>query len=149
MGGPVAQQESHPLHRRRNPAHRADLAGVINNLGQRSTELGEYRQAHAALSEAAALFRDSAADNPAHHLHLAGVLSNLSSSLCRLDDHEAEFAMRQESVQLYESLSAADRDLYEPLRQQALARLPEYVRHSREDPAATTGIRPRKRQLDE
>ncbi|MER6674791.1 tetratricopeptide repeat protein, partial [Streptomyces sp. NPDC000983] len=62
-----------------NPAHLPDLAGSLNNLGVRHSELGHPDRALPPTEEAVQLYRALVKTNPAHLPDLASSLNNLSS----------------------------------------------------------------------
>ena len=118
-------EEAVTLHRDQaaaNPAYLPDLAGALNNLGIRYSEVGRRADAVAPTEEAVTLRRDQAAANPAYLPDLAGALNNLGIRYSEVGRRADAVAPAEEAVTLYRG----------PGRRQP--RLPARPRHGAEQP---------------
>ncbi|WP_157437799.1 tetratricopeptide repeat protein [Actinoplanes subtropicus] len=123
-GDPIARSVPHSTAR-------PNLAAALDNLGIRLAELGEYRPAHEATSEAVALWRALAADDPARQRNLAialnkpnlaAALDNLGIRLAELGEYRPAHEATSEAVALWRAL-AADDPAHQPNLAQALTNL--------------------------
>ena len=85
---------------RANPAFLPDLAGALNNLGIRYSEVGRRHDALAPAEEAVQLYRDLAAANPAFLPDLAAALNNLGIRYSEVGRRQDALAPAEEAVHL-------------------------------------------------
>ena len=88
-----------------NPAFRPDLAGSLNNLGIRYSELGRRAEALAPTEEAVTIRRELAKTNPAFRPDLAGSLNNLGIRYSELGRRAEALAPTEEAVSIYRELA--------------------------------------------
>ena len=96
-----------------NPAFLPDLAGALNNLGIRYSDVGRRQDAVAPTEEAVRLRRELAADNPAFLPDLAGALNNLGIRYSEVGRRQDAVAPTEEAASLYHDL-AADNPALQP-----------------------------------
>ena len=92
----------------RETGTREDLARALIGYGISLADLGQHRDALAAMEEAVALWRDLAAANPAHQPDLANALNHYGISLRDLGRHRDALAAMEEAVALLRDLAAAN-----------------------------------------
>jgi tetratricopeptide (TPR) repeat protein len=103
------------LARQRPDAFTPNLAGSLNNLANRLSELGQREKALAAAQEAVDLRRELARQRPdAFTPNLAGSLNNLANRLSELGQREKALAAAQEAVDLYRELARQRPDAFTP-----------------------------------
>jgi len=91
------------------------LATSLNNLAARLSDLGRRELALAAAEEAAALYRELAAQRPdAFRADLAGSLNNPANRLSDLGRREPALAAAEEAAALYRELAAQRPDAFRP-----------------------------------
>ena len=79
-----------------------EQARLLNNLGNRLSDLGHREEALAAAKEAVEIYRTLAKDRPDAFLpDLAGSLNNLGGRLSALGHREEELAAAKEAVEIY------------------------------------------------
>jgi tetratricopeptide (TPR) repeat protein len=88
-----------------NPAFLPDLAGSLNNLGNRHSEVGRRQDALALTEEAVRLYRDLAETNPAFLPDLAGSLNNLGTCYSEVGRRQDALALTEEAGRLYRDLA--------------------------------------------
>ncbi|MEV4207796.1 tetratricopeptide repeat protein [Nocardia salmonicida] len=81
-----------------NPAYLPDLAGALNDLGIRLSEVGRRTEALAPTNEAVALRRHQASNNPAYLPELAAALNNLGIGLSEVGKRTDALAPTEEAV---------------------------------------------------
>ncbi|MCG5437837.1 tetratricopeptide repeat protein, partial [Micromonospora foliorum] len=91
-----------------NPAFLPELAGALNNLGTRHSEVGRQSDALAATEEAVTLYRELAATNPAFVPNLAGALNNLGNRYSEVGRQLDALAPIEEAVTAYRQLAATN-----------------------------------------
>ncbi len=93
----------------------AILAGSLNNLATRLSDLGQREQALKVAQEAVDIRRELAATRPdAFRPDLAGSLNNLANQLSDLGQREQALEAAQEAVELYRELAATRPDAFRP-----------------------------------
>jgi tetratricopeptide (TPR) repeat protein/nucleoside phosphorylase len=93
----------------------AERARVLNNLGNRLSELGRREEALAAAREAVEHYRELARVQPDAFLpNLAGSLSNLGNRLSDLGRREEALAAAREAVEHYRELAQVQPDAFLP-----------------------------------
>ena len=99
----------------RPDAFRPDLAGSLNNLGNRLDSLGRREEALGAAEEAVAIRRELAAERPdAFRPDLAGSLNNLGNRLDSLGRREEALGAAEEAVAIRRELAAERPDAFRP-----------------------------------
>ncbi|MCW5977621.1 MAG: tetratricopeptide repeat protein [Bryobacteraceae bacterium] len=99
----------------RADAFRPNLAGSLNSLSDRLSELGRREDALAAATEAVDLYRQLAAERPdAFRPYLAMSLNNVAIGLSDLGRREEALAAATEAVDLYRQLAADRPDAFRP-----------------------------------
>jgi tetratricopeptide (TPR) repeat protein len=94
-------------------AYLPDLAGSLNNLGNRLGAVGRREEALAAVQEAVAIRRELAQASPDAYLpNLATSLSNLGNHLGEVGRREEALAAVQEAVAIRRELAQASPDAY-------------------------------------
>ncbi|ERH29518.1 tetratricopeptide repeat protein, partial [Actinomyces sp. oral taxon 172] len=89
-------------------AYTPNLAGSLNNLAIRLSEVGERAEALVAAREAVGLYRGLAEESPAAYTpNLAMSMSNLSNCLSAVGDWEAALEVAREARQLVDDLPQA------------------------------------------
>lgn len=97
------------------PSLLAQRAMLLNNLGNRQSELGRREEALASTNEAVRLYHLLAAERPEAFLpDLAMSLSNLGSMQGNLGKREAALEAAQEALEIYRQLSSKDPELFLP-----------------------------------
>ncbi|WP_457653113.1 tetratricopeptide repeat protein [Rhodocaloribacter sp.] len=101
---------------RNNPdAFYPDLAGTLNNLGARLSELGRREEALQATEEAADLYRNLARNNPdVFYPDLAATLNNLGVDYAALGRREDALQATEEAAKLYRDLARKNPDAFYP-----------------------------------
>ncbi|UQX03395.1 tetratricopeptide repeat protein [Streptomyces sp. RerS4] len=111
-----------------DPAHEADLAASLNNLGIFLSQMGRQEEALTATQEAVAIRRRPATDNPAAHEHsLALSLINLGASLWKVGRREEALTATQEAVAIRRRLTAGDPAAHEHSLANALDNLGTFL----------------------
>jgi tetratricopeptide (TPR) repeat protein len=114
-----AAQEAVEIRRRlaqdRPDAFLPDLAGSLNNLGNRLSALGRREEALQAAQEAVEIYRRLAQDRPDAFLpDLAMSLNNLGNRLSDLGRREEALQAAQEAVEIYRRLAQDRPDAFLP-----------------------------------
>ncbi|WP_346619580.1 tetratricopeptide repeat-containing serine protease family protein [Blastococcus montanus] len=114
-----------------NPeTHTPRLAGALNNLSVRLTDLGRREDALTAVEEATGLYRALADARPdAFTPHLATALNNLSVQLADLGRREDALTAIEEATGLYRALADARPDAFTPHLATALNNLSNQLAH--------------------
>ncbi|MGN6870834.1 MAG: tetratricopeptide repeat protein, partial [Solirubrobacteraceae bacterium] len=89
-----------------NPAFLNDLAGSLNNLGNRYSDVGRRADAVAPAERAVEICEELAAENPAFLNNLAGSLNNLGISYGEVGRRADSVAPTERAVGIYEELAA-------------------------------------------
>jgi hypothetical protein len=98
-----------------NPVFLPDLAGSLNNLSDRQSDMGQLEAALASSEEAVCLYKGMAESNPdAFMPDLAVSLNNLSIHQTEMDQPEAALASIEEAVCVYKVLDKSNPDAFVP-----------------------------------
>jgi tetratricopeptide (TPR) repeat protein len=107
-----------------DPERVPELAGWLNNLSQRLSDLGRREEALAAIEEAVELYRVLAAARPdAFRPNLALSLNNLSNAVSAFDRGVEALAAIEEAVAIRRELAAARPDAFCPDLAESLSNL--------------------------
>jgi tetratricopeptide (TPR) repeat protein len=118
----VTQHRADTLGGEQDAASR--LAGSLNNLTGRLSELGRREEALAASQESVTIRRELAAARPdAFRPHLVASLHNLSNRLADLGRREKALAAIQEAADIFRELAAARPDAFRPHLAMSLSNL--------------------------
>jgi tetratricopeptide (TPR) repeat protein len=106
-GGPAGIDRLRELSQS-NPAFLPNLAGALNNLGIRYSELGRREEALLPTEEAVGIYRELSQSNPAFLPDLAMALNNLGAHYSNLGRREEALQPSEEAVGIYRELSQSN-----------------------------------------